>query len=95
MDGVAAEVVARVLDGARCRDQPAELFFGPDHEEGRRERLDRERRAKALCLDCPALIPCREYALQQLEPYGVWGGLGEQERRLALVRAGRCSPLGS
>jgi WhiB family redox-sensing transcriptional regulator len=32
--------------------------------------------------------PCRRHALATREPYGVWGGLTEDERRLAL-RGGR------
>jgi len=84
-----------VLDEARCRDQPAELFFGPAHPETRFERLERERRAKALCDACPAMDACRDHALRHLELYGVWGGLSEQERRIHLVRTGRLSAVGS
>ena len=35
---------------------------------------------------CPVLEPCREYALTSEEIYGVWGGLGENERRSLLER---------
>ncbi len=69
---------------ARCRGADAGLFFGPNRFEPKRERLAREQRAKEICWNCPALGPCREYALANAEPYGVWGGLGETERRAML-----------
>jgi WhiB family transcriptional regulator, redox-sensing transcriptional regulator len=84
-----------VLDDAICRGEAPELFFGPAREESRRERHERERRAKALCDACPALDACRSLALQRLELYGVWGGLGEQERRAHLMRAGRLAVVGT
>jgi len=31
--------------------------------------------------DCPVLEECREHALSTREPYGVWGGMSEEERR--------------
>jgi len=51
--------------------------------------MRRESAAKAVCRECPAMLACRQFALTQGEVYGVWGGLGEQERRLQLVRLGR------
>jgi len=75
--------------GARCRGADAELFFGPAGNETRVERMRRESSAKAMCRDCPALLTCRSHALEHGEVYGVWGGLGEQERRMQLVRLGR------
>jgi WhiB family transcriptional regulator, redox-sensing transcriptional regulator len=74
---------------ARCHGADAELFFGPPGIEPRGERMRRETAAKAVCRECPAMLACRQYALDQGEVYGVWGGLGEQERRLQLVRLGR------
>ena len=38
-------------------------------------------RAKQLCQGCPSRLPCLAYALENREPYGVWGGLSERERR--------------
>jgi WhiB family redox-sensing transcriptional regulator len=54
--------------------------------------MRREATAKAMCRDCPALLACRDHALTHGEVYGVWGGLGEQERRMQLVRLGRLAP---
>lgn len=70
---------------ARCRDHDAALFFGPNRFEPKHERLAREAAAKEICHACPALVACREHALRTGEAYGVWGGLGEAERRALLA----------
>lgn len=68
-----------------CRGEDSDLFYHPEGERGRaRER--RERQAKAICHACPVLEECRRHALSTQEPYGVWGGLGEQERQVLLRR---------
>jgi len=87
--GVEHGAVEEPFAGARCRDADAELFFGPPGIETRAERLRRESVAKAVCRDCPAILACRTRALEHGEVYGVWGGLGEQERRSQLLRLGR------
>jgi WhiB family transcriptional regulator, redox-sensing transcriptional regulator len=71
---------------ARCRRHDPTLFFGPNRFEPKRERLAREAEAKSICATCPALDPCRDYALTNAEVYGVWGGLGEADRRAVLAR---------
>ncbi len=43
-------------------------------------------RAKAVCQVCPVQGECREYALSIKEPYGIWGGLTETERRQTLTK---------
>jgi WhiB family transcriptional regulator, redox-sensing transcriptional regulator len=73
---------------ARCREEDAALFFGPNRFEPKRERVRREAAAKAICAACPALAACREHALVHEEPYGVWGGLGEADRRALLADRG-------
>jgi WhiB family transcriptional regulator, redox-sensing transcriptional regulator len=68
---------------AACRGD-SEPFF---HPYGEREpsRSRREAAAKAICAGCPVLAACRAHALAAREPYGVWGGLSEEERD-ALLR---------
>ena len=67
------------LHGA-CRGVESTVFFHPEGERGR-ARAARIRRAKRICADCPVLDLCRNYALAVREPYGVWGGMSEDERR--------------
>lgn len=69
---------------AACRSLDPVLFFGPNRFEPKRERLAREAAAKAVCATCPALEACRDRALDEGEMYGVWGGLGEADRRALL-----------
>ncbi|MBB5167148.1 WhiB family transcriptional regulator [Mycobacterium sp. AZCC_0083] len=40
-----------------------------------------EETAKAMCLTCPVLDTCRDWALTNDEDWGVWGGMTPQERR--------------
>lgn len=69
-----------------CGPEDIDLFFGPAGPEDRHERAEREERAKQVCARCPVVEPCRTSALARDERFGVWGGLGERERR-RLTRA--------
>ena len=40
---------------AACRGPYTDLFFPPDHFEKKTEREFRERQAKAICAECPAM----------------------------------------
>lgn len=66
------------FEGA-CREVEPSAFFHPEGERGgaRRRRVEA---AKAVCARCPVIEACREHALRVREPYGVWGGLSEEER---------------
>ncbi|MFD7736080.1 WhiB family transcriptional regulator [Kitasatospora phosalacinea] len=72
------------LEGS-CRTVGSEVFFRPASE-GRAEARQREEAAKRVCAACPVRLECRRHALATREPYGVWGGLTEDERRVLLVR---------
>jgi WhiB family transcriptional regulator, redox-sensing transcriptional regulator len=72
------------FEGA-CRDADEALFFHPEGERGAARRL-RDARARQICSACPVLRECREQSLQVREPYGVWGGLSEDERGAILAR---------
>jgi WhiB family redox-sensing transcriptional regulator len=67
-----------------CRGRDANLFFPPSHLERAELKRERERAAKAICAGCPVRIECLDYSLRTREPYGVWGGLNEMERRRVL-----------
>lgn len=64
-----------------CRGNHAHLFFPPSTFERKEERQRREIRAKSICQVCPVQHDCVEYALEIREPYGIWGGLTESDRR--------------
>jgi WhiB family transcriptional regulator, redox-sensing transcriptional regulator len=73
---------------AACLDEDPELFF-PVGTTG--PALDQITQAKAVCAGCSVRVECLEYALQTYQDAGVWGGLGEDERR-ALRRSRRRRP---
>jgi WhiB family redox-sensing transcriptional regulator len=58
---------------ANCLDADPDLFF-PDQHHTAEE-------AKEICRDCVVREECLEYALANGEKFGIWGGLGERERR--------------
>lgn len=57
---------------ALCAQVDGELFF-PDKGESNRP-------AKRICARCEVRTQCLEYALENDERFGVWGGLSEKER---------------
>ena len=48
-----------------------------------------QRKAAAICRNCPVLMECRADALDNKVEFGVWGGLTERERRALLNRRPR------
>lgn len=63
----------------KCRDDDPTLFF---HPEGERDpaKKTRDDQAKAIYAGCGVIDNCRGHALVRREPYGVWGGMTEDER---------------
>jgi WhiB family transcriptional regulator, redox-sensing transcriptional regulator len=73
---------------AACRNLGGSLFFAPDGERTAARRR-REAAAKAVCARCPVQMPCALYALATAQPYGVWGGLTEDDRQPAAAHERR------
>ena len=73
---------------ALCRGSHAHLFFPPSTFERKDDRERREMRAKAICKVCPVMDPCVSYAMSIREPFGIWGGMTESDRKAALATAG-------
>lgn len=71
---------------ARCRSADPNLFFAPLLTEKPEEKVLREAKAKAICAQCPVQRECLRYAVATREPYGIWGGLNELERRELMAR---------
>ena len=61
------------LDGV-CRTVDPDLWFPDAPQTGAA--------AKKLCRSCPVIEKCLQYALDNGEMYGVWGGMGNAERRM-------------
>jgi WhiB family redox-sensing transcriptional regulator len=56
-----------------CAQTDPEAFFP--------EKGGSTREAKKICSSCEVRAQCLEYALQNDERFGIWGGLSERERR--------------
>jgi len=62
-----------------CAQTDPEAFFP--------EKGGSTRDAKRICASCEVKAQCLEYALQNDERFGIWGGLSERERRKLRRRA--------
>lgn len=58
---------------AKCLEADPETFFP--------EKGGSTREAKRICARCTVRSECLEYALENDERFGIWGGLSERERR--------------
>lgn len=63
--------------------------YGADPQAFFQEKGGDVRPAQRICSNCTVFEECQEYALESREPFGVWGGLSEQDRRK--IRASRKS----
>lgn len=63
---------------ARCVDEDPELFF-PVGTTG--PAIEQTERAIEVCRGCPVRAECLAWALDTCQDAGVWGGLGEEDRR--------------
>ena len=68
---------------ALCRGTDPSVFFHPDGERGLK-RHQRKQSARRLCSQCPVVMQCLDYSLRFHEPYGIWGGIAEDERHKIL-----------
>ena len=66
---------------ALCRQHSSNLFFPPATFEKKDDRVKREVKAKAVCGGCPVIFDCLEEAMSISEPFGIWGGLTDNERK--------------
>ena len=58
---------------ANCKGADADIFFP--------ERGASTRKAKSICRACSVQEDCLEFAIENSEKFGIWGGLSERERR--------------
>ncbi|MEU1125867.1 WhiB family transcriptional regulator [Streptomyces sp. NPDC005899] len=71
---------------AACREVDPDLFF-PIGSTG--PALVQAEEAKAVCRQCPVREQCLDWALENAQDSGVWGGLDENERRALKRRRAR------
>ncbi|MFC5752025.1 WhiB family transcriptional regulator [Actinomadura rugatobispora] len=71
---------------AACRDVDPELFF-PIGNTG--PALLQIEEAKQVCRRCDVTESCLAWALESGQDSGVWGGMGEDERRALKRRTAR------
>ena len=82
---IAVEDDAEVLtelewqERALCAQTDPEAFFP--------EKGGSTREAKRVCMSCEVRVQCLDYALENDERFGIWGGLSERERRRVKKRA--------
>ncbi|MGW4951543.1 WhiB family transcriptional regulator [Streptomyces parvulus] len=69
-----------------CKDEDPDLFF-PIGNTG--PALLQIEEAKSVCRRCPVMEGCLQWALENGQEHGVWGGLDEDERRRMKRRAAR------
>ncbi len=67
---------------AKCANEDVENFYIKTGLKGRQVKEHIER-AIAFCQDCPVKLRCFQYAVDNNEVYGVWGGVhfGEKAPR--------------
>jgi Transcription factor WhiB len=78
--------------GPRYAETGKDYWFGPDEDSPdaygaiispklreTARRRDRER-AKAICRICPVRMPCLQWAVENGEKNGIWGGMTSEER---------------
>ncbi|WP_256974149.1 WhiB family transcriptional regulator [Rhodococcus sp. NCIMB 12038] len=51
-----------------------------------------ERGHRRFCHSCPVVTECHTYAQTVREPYGIWGGATEADRRFSTARRSRQQP---
>lgn len=62
-----------ILDVAACKGMDPESFHP--------ERGASTAEARAVCVTCPALHACAEWAITTNQNYGIWGNTSVRERR--------------
>lgn len=86
MSNIQSQVTGGWRDRAACRGEEPDLFFpigtaGP-------ARIDLAR-AQQICAGCPVREDCLQWALDHSIDHGVWGGLGEEQRKSLKRRSAR------
>ena len=63
---------------ASCKEEPTTTFYPAPGD------VEKLRRAKSICKECPVRQECLTSALETGERFGIWGGKSARERSLIL-----------
>ena len=72
-EGPLLSVSAPRLTGALCAEIGGDGWFP--------EKGESIAQVRAICAECPARLPCLQWAIDHEEQHGIWGGLSLAERR--------------
>lgn len=76
------------MNDAACAGYETDLWF-PDSYKSQRTRV---KEALKICHTCPVRSQCLEFALDNEEEFGIWGGLTEGQRYELLRRSKAAKP---
>jgi len=76
--------------GVVCEQVPDAFFLEEETKDPNRNQKIKV--AKAICAECPVRMLCLEYALEESEVFGIWGGLTYPERNR--LKRGRITGAG-
>ena len=66
-----------MLEGG-CVYADTDLFFPVGSS---MEAMKQANEAKAICMECPVVNECLDYAIRTNQDSGIWGGTTEEERK--------------
>ena len=66
-----------MLEGG-CGYTDTDLFFPVGSS---MKAMKQANEAKAICMECPVIAECLEYAIRTNQDSGIWGGTTEDERK--------------
>jgi WhiB family redox-sensing transcriptional regulator len=69
------------VDQAACKGMDSTIFFAE------RGDTSKARQARKICATCPVKQPCLQFALDNNEKIGYWGGTTPRQRRSMKQRA--------
>src|SRR5699024_397846 len=75
------DIAGQDSDEAELTSQERALSARTEPEAFFPEKGGSTREAKKVCVSCEVRAECLEYALENDERFGIWGGLSERERR--------------
>jgi len=74
-DFLMAEPMGVWVKQGACKGMDTNIFF-PE-----RGNVEAVVTAKNICFSCPVMMECREWALRNNPPCGIWGGFSKREIR--------------